>query len=55
MNEYKIIYGFNGSARSRVYLAESDGEAIENWENEMERFDADIEFVDIIEIEVDHV
>jgi SpoVK/Ycf46/Vps4 family AAA+-type ATPase len=45
MDEYRITYSRNGAARSRTYTAESEGEAIELFEEWADAQDDDIEFV----------
>lgn len=47
MNEFRITFGFNGLARSLTWKAESEGEALEYFDEYCERYDADIEFVGI--------
>lgn len=49
MNTYRITYSYNGAARSRTFTAESEGEAIEQFEEWVDTQDADIEFVGCVE------
>ena len=50
MSEYKISYTVNGLPRFTIYVAESDGEAVETWEDTIENRYEDAEFISIIEL-----
>lgn len=49
MNNYKISFTADGAPRCKTFAAESDGEAIELFEEWAERF-GDIEFLSIKEV-----
>lgn len=52
MNNYKVSYGINGTGRSRIYSAESEAEALEDWERDYEGCENFIEFVSCVELDV---
>lgn len=49
MRTYKISFAIDGVGRSKKFIAESDGEAIEMFEAWAEGFDPEIEFLSIKE------
>lgn len=50
MNTYKISFSIDGIGRAKNFTAESDGEAIELFEEWAEGFDHEIEFLSIKEV-----
>ena len=49
MNNYKVSYTINGMGRAKNFRAESEGEAVEMFEEWAERFDGEAEFLSIKE------
>lgn len=47
---FRITYAWNDCGRSKTYRAESEGEAIELFEEWADRQDADVELLTIVEV-----